>query len=52
MQRSGFTLIEVMLVIVIVGLLVGVTAPHLKGVYEEVAIKETINLIEQAEKTK
>lgn len=50
-KRRGFTLIEIMVVVVIIGLLSALVGPRLIGQSEETKVKTTITQIAQLEQT-
>lgn len=50
-KRRGFTLIEIMVVVVIIGLLSALVGPRLIGQSEEAKVKTTITQIAQLEQT-
>lgn len=50
-KRHGFTLIEIMVVVVIIGLLSALVGPRLIGQSEEAKVKTTITQIAQLEQT-
>ena len=50
-KRRGFTLIEIMVVVVIIGLLSALVGPRLIGQSEEAKVKTTVTQIAQLEQT-
>lgn len=43
MFRNGFTLIEILLVVIVLGVIAGLTLPNMRGAYNDVILKTSVN---------